>query len=562
MKKLLLCSLLIVQQSFGATYCHKWVVHFPPGFSDFRAFSGGSFTSSGVNVGAGTWTSEYVTSSPGYTIGWNCRGVGDNADSEVSAAAVEVGVNCSGVSAQHFYACGAQDTNLVHCWSVDVTHSNPLGCTSSRWGGAYQIWFNGAPTSVYRILEPGQTATLRICTSGTTNGYSLRGYYPYGVVQASTLTGVYQFTSQTSCESAELGTGEDITPAGGPIWTSQPAGGIGSGASGGGSGYGGVANLTPGFTNAAGTNLLTEHSAQAGLGAIYNGIQNADVAARAGVQQLYNGLQGIRTDLAGIASGLGTNSGGSDLGVSNSVRRFHVDATNQLGQLYALFDKASTNQNVAGALAASMSDGAQAGVAADSALGSSLDGVESILSGLGSVPVVDEGTLGTGLQMEFFGETLDLDPEVQFPGAMGYVKALLTFVALLGFSLSMGQLFMEASKVYATAQTGGVPNLETTFLGTGGNLLGVSIAVLVPVALVAVWVAVFTLIASYFTSAILATVGVGSLDNPSTVAAYLLSSVFPVNLMISLAVTRVSAHFLMGKAIIIAASASRFLIGK
>lgn len=217
----------------------------------------------------------------------------------------------------------------------------------------------------------------------------------------------------------------------------------------------------------------------------------------------------------------------------------------------------STATNAAAAFAAGSNGVWAAGVVI---LGSSSDG--------SSVTNAGGGLVGSGspaaLSFSFCGTTIDLDPEVRFPGVAAMAKAAWTFVILASFCLWAGQWIWEAVGRIGSAQTGGVSDLNATLLGFGGNVVGLVVAFAVPAAFIALWVGSLTTCASLILSwsglmpAAAAAVGVGG----NQTALYLINLFFPVSLALGVLGARISIPFTGAKVFLVSAAASRWLFGK
>lgn len=305
---------------------------------------------------------------------------------------------------------------------------------------------------------------------------------------------------------------------------------------------------SPGQTNiiwtaAASTNAIL--SQQQGSEAIKNAIDVGNV-----------GLLSALSNLSGAITGTGTNQG-TDSGVTNAIDRFRQQNTNLLSQILTnlqntnlTFEAGLTNSDLATA----------AGTAAASEVSDDVDGM---LSAIGDAP---GGALaGSGssevFSFAFMGETINLDPEVHFPGVMGIAKILLTAIVMILFALDISRMFYETVHTFTTAQTGGVPDLNAA----GFNVAGAGAAVVVPIILIATWVVALVAIAAVmltalgpFASAMTAAAGISL---PAG-AQYLLYATTPVVLIISLAFSRIVLWLTAAKAVMVAGAISRFLIGK
>jgi len=247
-----------------------------------------------------------------------------------------------------------------------------------------------------------------------------------------------------------------------------------------------------------------------------------------------------------------------DTNIVNAINALHHSQTNHSG---------ATNYNNSAGVnqAAAISAG-------NSAIATTVEKFDSAITGMGSPPDISLDGSPELMEIAFMDTTLNLDPEVRFPGAMSMIKALITLVATLYFLINMTELYLRVATTYATAQTGGVPNMEGSVLGTGGNIAGVVAALVISAAFIAIWVLTFDSIFSLILGTgdtiqslmsgmdAKATLATGAISNPIT--RYLLDSVFPLSLLLSYAWTRIVAQFTIAKLIIVSSSISRFLFGK
>lgn len=275
------------------------------------------------------------------------------------------------------------------------------------------------------------------------------------------------------------------------------------------------------------TNYATESTLQATLQAITNKLGVLQSTANSNAAQAHG-------DFMSMTNSPYTNSGGV------------------LGYLAGLIPATATN-------------GTSATNSAWTELSGQAGGIDSAVSGFGSAP-----TLGTPnaaiLAFDFIpGYQINADPENQFPGLMSWVKGLWTIILSVLFARHVGKLLWEAAKTFASAEGGGVPDLEATVaFGWGGNVLGIAVALLVPAALVFIWKAVFNYFLGGAISSALSsgsTVSSFSLSShPSSAAAlYLLDSSFPISLFFSLLLTGLAMHFLAAKVVMLASAGSRWL---
>lgn len=246
--------------------------------------------------------------------------------------------------------------------------------------------------------------------------------------------------------------------------------------------------------------------------------------------------------------------------------------TNQLGSVSNTMVGVSnllSSRNTAGSnyvYSGSQTNFSSATNAGSSAASAALTGFDSAVSSLGSAPTGLNGAGdGAGLTMTFCGQSLNFNPDnAVFPGFMAIIKAAWTFVSIFVFCYSVGVLLFEVSKTYAGAQSGGVPNLEISVLGSGGNFAGLAVALAVAAVLISVWVLIFTALFTAVSSSLgllpaaSSALGLGG----NAVALYLLNQAVPIQLILSLAFTRLVLQFTAAKLVVICSSASRFLIGR
>jgi hypothetical protein len=161
----------------------------------------------------------------------------------------------------------------------------------------------------------------------------------------------------------------------------------------------------------------------------------------------------------------------------------------------------------------------------------------------------------------FIDTSLNLDPEYLLPGSGVWVRNLIAGFALLAFAQWAGNKFWELTVAFAQAQTGGVPNLTYSVLGTGGNIGGPILMAIVATALVAAWIGVFTW---FFSSIGGRFSGLASnFTGPgNAIALYLITNYIPVSFLLSLAWTRVLLTFGMAKLVMLSAAISRFMPGR
>jgi len=274
-----------------------------------------------------------------------------------------------------------------------------------------------------------------------------------------------------------------------------------------------------------------------------------------------NGMgNNLSNALAGIGTGTGTNIfSGGETGVVSAVTKFHFDNTNLLGQINSKLG--ATND--AYALSATMTNASGNVGIVQGLLGDANTAAEGAVDGFGGAPTGGaEGGSGS-LTIPWIGGSLNLDPNVQFPGTTSTIFAMTSAFALFVFARRVGDMFFKVSQTFSTVRTGGVPNLPTTILGTGGNFIGAALPPIIATVIIGAWVGVFTLFFSIAGSYISSFQALSTvMGGMSGTALYLVTSFFPVSLMVSLAWTYILLQFSMGKIVMVVAGVCRFLIGK
>jgi hypothetical protein len=256
-------------------------------------------------------------------------------------------------------------------------------------------------------------------------------------------------------------------------------------------------------------------------------------------------------------------------GMSNLLAQIatNVQATGTVasgsGDLLGYLPASSTNADAATA-AATAALGSIPGdfSSATGMVGSAVSSAAGNLTAAGSPSVFSipfcNGTRAIG------SVTLNLDPENLFPGMLGLIKAAWTFIVLILFGRWLVQWAEGIVRTFTSAETGGIPNMEGELAGFGGNVAGVIVAVAVAVAFVILWVVVLTLCTGYVLGqlGLLPSAGSAVSLGGNQGALYLLNASFPVALALGCAGARITIPLAGAKATVIAATASRFLMGK
>jgi len=282
-----------------------------------------------------------------------------------------------------------------------------------------------------------------------------------------------------------------------------------------------------------------------GLGAVYDAITKFAAQNDANLRALRtNGGGGSSVSVTNNISVSVTNmSSGGETGVVAAVNSFHHSFTNGTGMEY---DTNLTSLQAKGTAASS-------GI---------IEGIDDAITGLGAAPAILTGG-SADMTINFMGQDLNLDPNHFLPGAMPLLKGLITLIATIFFATHCAKLLWDATKVYTNAQTGGVPNLEGTIFGIGGNVAGASLSIIVPTIFILIWIAVFYW---FFASGISVISEMGEaatgVNLSDSTALYLLNSVFPIPLLLTYAWTKVALYLGASKVVVLASSITRYLAGK
>jgi len=243
--------------------------------------------------------------------------------------------------------------------------------------------------------------------------------------------------------------------------------------------------------------------------------------------------QGALSTLAGMSNLLAKMTNGTDGSGSNYGH-------------YAI-DSAATNSDAAVSAAATWEDYTGIGAFVDMCN-----------------PVLPPDTAGSpNMSMSFLGQTINLDPIARFSGVATVCYQGFKIAALLAFFTAVGRLYWSLLQVKASAQTGGVPDMQIELWGFGGNGIGWIVGRAVSVAFIVLFAAasayIFAHLGASVADAMDATVFTNAL---SSTAIYLLTSLFAVRLIFSLAMTLIVLQFTLGKIVNVAIGATRFLVGR
>lgn len=304
------------------------------------------------------------------------------------------------------------------------------------------------------------------------------------------------------------------------------------------------------WTSATATNgaMLSQ---QIGDSAIVDAIQKASLAEQAGLGALSNAIAGI---------GSGGTGGGSNIsvdltGLTNALSSINYALTNHGTNISATLLESQTNATAAVAMT-------------DPQMTDIKDATDDWLATMEEPPSFVGGSASPSeMLIEFMGVELNLDPEVRVPGAMGFIKKMLSLLAGLGYALLVSKLYYKSVQTMATAQYGHIPNVQTTFAGFGGNILGVGMQPIITIAFLVIWQVALMAVVSVVTntpywsfgeSASTASAAVSGLP---PVTQYLLNNTIPLDLLIGLAIAAIVSYLTAAKTVMLAVAATRSLAG-
>jgi len=266
-------------------------------------------------------------------------------------------------------------------------------------------------------------------------------------------------------------------------------------------------------------------------------------------------LANALSNIAGRVSGTTNGTGNGDL--TNAIDRFRQQNTNLLTQILTNLSNGRT-----GVITGTMTNQGVATTAGEAAISDVTTAGNDIRGLIGDAPTLGGGDGDPAVfSMQFAGKTIDMNPNTIMPGVMGVAKTLLTAIVLILFGMEVGRMFYDMVKTFASAQTGGIPDMNVL----GNNPLGLAAAPLVSLAMIAVWVVALVTVTAVLVSALsgfaAAMTAAAGLSLPAGTS-YLLAQTTPVTLIVSLAFTRIVIFITAAKAVAIAAAISRFLVGK
>jgi len=242
--------------------------------------------------------------------------------------------------------------------------------------------------------------------------------------------------------------------------------------------------------------------------------------------------------------------------------------TNLLGQIKGILQSAldggaAYSNQVMGAISGQNTNFSTAKTTSEGMMADSgVTGDINTLKGLYAPPEVGSSG-GADMTIEFCGQTLDLDPAVRFPALVTACFWGFTFAAYIWFGVAVSKMFSESVRGFQSQQLGGIPNMEIEAFGTGGNLVGMTVGAIV----CGVFVLGFYLILHLVFGAIMEEIASSSgwdqfAGGMAGVGWYLLTTLFPVQTIVSLSCTAIVLRFTIGQITLAGAGAARFLFGK
>jgi hypothetical protein len=328
---------------------------------------------------------------------------------------------------------------------------------------------------------------------------------------------------------------------------------------------------------------LTKASAQADLNAqsIESAISNGTASVVGAINGATNGTgtndvrgtnvfvdnwpQGYSNYLSQIGSNGTTANGWLSEIASNTMPGTNSGATNELGFLdYSNQMWTAISQGT---------NGAAAGIAAQSLLATPLAALQDVVDGIDPSPSLsgDPGHSGNW-EMDFCGTHLDFDPVDWCPTAFSLSIGFWTFILCALYLIEVGRMYWKVIQGFSAMQTGGPPDLnfqwEILGSGFGGNLLGVLVGLVMPAVLVGIWILFVSFTVGDLSEVLTNITGFSAVitaftgTSTGSMAMHVLLNSFPLYLAVHLLLARVVLQFTLAKSFFIAAGAARWVFGK
>lgn len=437
-------------------------------------------------------------------------------------------------------------------------------CSTTGWSPPntvnLEIWKDGVPivTNVWNVTTNGMvtytwtgTQAYYTFTTNIVNSSPYKQWYQVAYGGFTNWVSVDPYGNATiSGTSTNSGTAQIWNVDCNGCWhTGSPI--VNTSLVGGGSGQGFSSDVTPSpnLTTNLAPNLPTPGSTNDGV--VINQVGNALL------NQLQQNRAQERTENQALLDAINNQGQGT------------FDDSAMLAELEKIRNN-TTNQAAAGPYKDSM----LSGIANNTNWAGAESVVQGILDGAGTLTGIDAlgdkfiaptvpPAVESDWTMSFAGTTINLNPIAQFPGVADASYWGFTFILYIGFGYFVVKLFWKAIESMRSQQTGGVPNLEVSAAGFGGNVAGIVLAAVICFVFVAGWALAIKVATDYLLDGILDSMHFSDFTGAmSGKGWYLLCSLFPVSTAISLIFTRIGLEFTVGKVILLAAGVSRFLFGK
>lgn len=334
-----------------------------------------------------------------------------------------------------------------------------------------------------------------------------------------------------------------------------------------------TAAITNAIANGGNSSQMTNlNNTMGGISNLFSQITdmtNADIATETTQSGMSNLLAGIRSNQTN-GSFLSTNG----FGMTNYAKETTLGGISNLLASWGTNGSTTNSYSVPG----TATNVVAATAAATSIFLEPLGVLADTITSLTTPPNIGEDPSGGGSvwHMNFCGRDINLDPVAMFPSVVAFSIGIWKFLLVAAYLGRIGWLYMKVVQTYATAQTGGVPNMDVFGGGGaltinaffGGNFVGFMVAVLVPALFLGIWLVVVTIMIVPLGEFVGIYNAIGSVfaaartTGPGEVGLHLLFALFPVALFVQLTSAWILMQLTLAQATLIASSASRFLFGK
>jgi len=282
----------------------------------------------------------------------------------------------------------------------------------------------------------------------------------------------------------------------------------------------------------------------------------------------------LHNDLLSVVGAVNGLTNGTGAGISNYfTESTGIGMSNLLSQIATNLSSSKTGSitdysNLLASLMHNSTNAATATSFAQAALSDATSALQGVIDGIDPDPqlVGDPGHTSVW-EFDFCGRHCDVDPVSNFPGVFAFSLGLWSFILVAAYFLDVGNMYWKAIQVFSSQQIARFPNVQMELFGTGGNVLGVAIGVVIPAVFVALWVIGVTLTVGGLGSLLAHISGLPAVvtaftSSPAGAAAWhLTTNSFPVGLAVHLLSARILLRYTLAKACLIASAASRWLAG-